>query len=345
MSEKRITIADIAKKSGYSKTAVSFAFNNPERISRDAVEKILAVAKELDYIPDPMARNFSLGRHFSLGFLVPQTFDISLDNPHVVDILRGIGSVCEKHGYTFTLIPPLHSSIAEAIKNATVDGIVGMGLDFGGGVKEALQKRKLPLVRLDAIDEEEGYSVSIDNTEAAYTQMKEVLKCGHRDIAIVTLPGAAYIESTQTDVVPPGVANFRMIGYRKALAEYNITKPVRQYPENSTINGGRAACSKIIEGGLPSAIVTMSDIQAVGVIEELKNNGLRVPEDISVVGFDGIYCDKSVNNALTTINQHGYTKGVEVARMLFDIINGEEREEKNVLVPFSFFRGSTLLHK
>ncbi len=345
MSEKRITIADIAKKSGYSKTAVSFAFNNPERISKDAVEKILAVAKELDYIPDPMARNFSLGRHFSLGFLVPQTFDISLDNPHVVDILRGIGSVCEKHGYTFTLIPPLHASIAEAIKNATVDGIVGMGLDFGGGVKEALQKRKLPLVRLDAIDKEEGYSVSIDNTEAAYTQMKEVLKRGHRDIAIVTLPGAAYIESTKTDVVPPGVANFRMIGYRRALTEYNINTPVRQYPENSTVVGGRLACAKIIEGGLPSAIVTMSDIQAVGVIEELKNNGLRVPEDISVVGFDGIYCDKSVNNELTTINQRGYTKGVEVACMLFDIINGKEREEKNVLVPFSFFKGSTLAEK
>ncbi len=83
-----------------------------------------------------------------LGFLVPQGLDITLNNPHVVDCLRGIGRVCEKHGYTFTLIPPLHSSIAEAIKNATVDGIIGMGLDFGGGVKEALKKRKIPLVRL-----------------------------------------------------------------------------------------------------------------------------------------------------------------------------------------------------
>lgn len=75
------------------------------RGSADAVEKILKVAKELDYIPDPMARNFSLGRHFSLGFLVPQSFDISLDNPHVVDILRGIGTTCEKNDYSFTLIP------------------------------------------------------------------------------------------------------------------------------------------------------------------------------------------------------------------------------------------------
>lgn len=340
MSEKRITIADIAKKSGYSKTAVSFAFNNPERISRDAVEKILKVAKELDYIPDPMARNFSLGRHFSLGFLVPQSFDISLDNPHVVDILRGIGTTCEKNDYSFTLIPPLHDSIAEAIKSATVDGIIGMGLDFGGGVREALQKRKLPLVRLDPIDEEEGYSVSIDNTEAAYTQMREVLKRGHRNIAIIALLGAAYIEST--DVVAPGVANFRSIGYKKALTEYRIENPIRQYPENATIEGGRAATARIIRDGLPSAIITMSDIQAIGAIRELMDRGIRVPEDVSVVGFDGTYHDNYIDHRLSTIDQHGYLKGVKTAEMLFDIINGKDPEEKNVIIPYSFYDGETL---
>ena len=340
MHEKRITIADIAKKSGYSKTAVSFAFNNPDRISRDAVMKILTVAKELDYVPDPMARNFSLGRHFSLGFLVPQSFDTTLDNPHVVDILRGIGTICEKHDYSLTLIPPLHSSIAESIQNATVDGIIGMGLDFGGGVREALKRRKLPLVRLDAIDNEEGYKVSVDNTDAAYTQMTEVLRRGHRDIAVVTLLGAAYIETT--DEVAPGVANFRSIGYRKALTEFNVKTPVRQYPESTTITGGRNACSEILKEGTPSAIVTMSDIQAVGVIEELQSRGLRVPEDVSVVGFDGTYRDNYLNHTLTTIDQHGYIKGTKAAEMLFTIITGEEPERKNEIIPYSFYEGETL---
>ncbi len=340
MSKKRITIADIAKKSGYSKTAVSFAFNSPERISRDAVEKILKVARELDYIPDPMARNFSLGRHFSLGFLVPQSFDISLDNPHVVDILRGIGTTCEKNDYSFTLIPPMHESIAEAIKSATVDGIIGMGLDFGGGVGEALKKRRLPLVRLDPIDEEEGYSVSIDNTGAAYTQMREVLRRGHRRIAVITLMGAAYINSS--DEVAPGVANFRNIGYRKALTEYSVTESVRQYPADATLEGGESAMAEIIKDGLPSAVVTMSDIQAVGAIRKLTSRGIRVPEDVSVVGFDGTYYDDYSSRSLTTIDQHGYLKGVKTAEMLFDIINGREPEEKNVIIPFSFRDGETL---
>ena len=230
MKSKRITIADIAQKSGYSKTAVSFAFNCPERISRDAVEKILSIAQELDYFPDPMARNFSLGRHLSLGFLVPQSFDISMDNPHVVDVLRGIGSICESYGYTITCIPPLRSSIAEAIKNATVDGIIGMGLEFGSEVQEAFKRRKLPFVCIDAIDEENVISVSIDNEEAAMRQMTEALGRGHRKIAVISLPGAAYLSDTDSPTVAPGVAAARNRGYLKAEKEYGIDTPFKTYP-------------------------------------------------------------------------------------------------------------------
>ena len=139
MKAKRVTIQDIARKSGYSKTSVSFAFNSPERISKEAVEKILRTAKELDYIPDPMARNFSLGRHMSIGFLLPQIFQESLQNPYMISVVRAIGSICESRGYTLTLVPPLHSSVTEAIKNATVDGIITMGLRIDKSIREVLR--------------------------------------------------------------------------------------------------------------------------------------------------------------------------------------------------------------
>lgn len=340
VKDKRITIADIARKSGYSKTSVSFAFNCPERISQEAVEKILETARELDYIPDPMARNFSLGRHFSLGFLVPQAFDITIQNPHVVDVLRGIGTVCEKNGYTLTLIPPLHSSIAEAIKSATVDGIIGMGLEFKSEIREALKRRKLPLVCLDAIDEDETISVSIDNTLAAFTQMNEVLKRGHRDIAIITLPQAAYLKNT--DSIPPGVAEYRSLGYKKAMESYGISSPLRQYAESATFLGGRNATREILKDKIPSCIVTMSDIQALGVMEELKAHKLRIPEDISLVGFDGSLKAYPLSISLTTIDQKGYVKGVKVAEVLFDVIRGKEPKENKILIPFSFCEGDSL---
>ena len=125
--KKRITIADIARESGYSKTAVSFAFNAPERISTNAREKILRTAGKLRYIPDPTARNFSLGRHSSIGFLLPQSIDTCLLNPYIIDVMRGLGTVCQENGYMLTIIPPLNDSLYEAVKNATVDGLITTG--------------------------------------------------------------------------------------------------------------------------------------------------------------------------------------------------------------------------
>lgn len=340
MKDKRITISDIAKKSGYSKTSVSFAFNCPERISATAVEKILETAKNLDYIPDPIARNFSLGQHFSLGFLAPQSLDITILNPHVVEVLRGIGTVCEKNGYTLTLIPPLHSSIAEAIKNATVDGIIGMGLEFKSDIREALKKRKLPLVCLDAIEEDDTYSISIDNIEAAFTQMSKVLERGHRDIAIISLPEAAYIETK--DAISPGVAQYRSMGYKKAIESCSAQVKTSQVAETATFRGGKSAAKEILSKASPSCIVTMSDIQALGVIEELKERKIRVPDDISVVGFDGSVKEYPLSFSLATIDQNGYKKGEKAAEVLFNILKGKEPSENKILMPFSFIDGGSL---
>ncbi len=129
---KRPTIKDIARESGYSKTAVSFAFNDPSRISEKACTQILQTAERLGYIPDPMARNFSLRRHLSIGFLLPQEIRYSLQNPYAQQVLLGIGGVCEKYGYTLTLIPPpLNESVTEAVRNAAVDGLITMGMQVG----------------------------------------------------------------------------------------------------------------------------------------------------------------------------------------------------------------------
>ena len=86
----------------------------------------------------------------------------------------------------------------------------------------------------------------------------------------------------------------------------------------------------------------MSDIQALGVIEELEKRGHRVPTDVCVVGFDGIFSKSQYNHTLTAINQNGYLKGEEVAKMLFKIIYGEKIENKNILIPLSFIEGETL---
>ena len=182
--KKRITIADIARESGYSKTAVSFAFNAPERISTNAREKILRTAGKLRYIPDPTARNFSLGRHSSIGFLLPQSIDTCLLNPYIIDVMGGLGTVCQENGYMLTIIPPLNDSLYEAVKNATVDGLITMGYLISDGVGSLVDVRAMPLVMIDGGDSDRFLSVNIDDEAAAYIQLSAALKAGHRRISI-----------------------------------------------------------------------------------------------------------------------------------------------------------------
>ena len=172
-------------------------------------------------------------------------------------------------------------------------------------------------------------------------QMTEALGRGHRKIAVISLPGAAYLSDTDSPTVAPGVAAARNRGYLKAEKEYGIDTPFKTYPVLATKEGGEEAAKRILKDGTPTCIVTMSDIQAIGAIEYLEKNGIRVPEDVSVIGFDGIY-HTTMGKKLCSIDQRGREKGIRAAEMLFDIIKGNEPENKISLIPFTFEEGDTL---
>lgn len=334
---KRVTIADLAKASGYSKTAVSFAFNAPERISQAAREKILKVADRLNYIPDPRARNFSLGRQFTLGFLLPQDIETCLLNPYIVDVTRGLGRVCQEHGYMLSLVPPLNDSVYEAVKGATVDGLVTMGYLLSDGVGSLADQINLPLVMIDGGEDETFLSVNIDDENAAYTQLESALKLGHRKISIVSLPAP----SLQSAEGARGIVARRLAGYRRALADYGIRdEDVNFFSASATTYAeGQLTAASIVARG-STCVVTMSDIQAYGIISWMECHDIRVPEDISVIGFDNIdsFCFR---RRLSTISQPGFEKGRTAARLMFDLLEGR-KVEKAPLVPFSVIEGETL---
>ena len=336
MKAKRITIQDIADRSGYSKTAVSFAFNSPSRISKEAVEKILRTAKELDYIPDPMARNFSIGRHMALGFLMPQRIEHSLMNPYMQAVIRSVAGVCQEHGYMLTLIPPLHSSVTEAVKNATVDGLITMGLTIDRSIHGILQRRHLPFVSIDGSGESSISTVSIDEELAAETQMRKVLEKGHRKIAVITLPDDAYAGSERS---LDTIISRRKAGYSRALADYSMTLDDLMIAScEATIGDGMRTAEKMLDSFTPTCFVTMSDAAALGVLRLLAK---RHKEEISAVGFDGIEDDGFPSYGLATIVQSARKKGAESASLLFSMIEGESGVQ-HITVPFSFREGRTL---
>ena len=339
--KKRITINDIARLSGYSKTAVSFAFNDPSRISVKACQTIRKVAEDLGYYPDPLARNFSLQHHGSIGFLLPQDIHYSFQNPYIMQVVEGIGSVCQKNGNTLTLIPPLNESVVDAVRSAAVDGLITQGMGVEMEIVESIRKRKFPFVTIDGIPSADMPSVNIDDRQAAFDIMDLVLTAGHRSIAIVGLSKVSYEKHT-TD----SIQNKRLEGYLAAMGPYGLDfscPGIDTHTCECTIEEGRQIARLLIgSGNLPTCVVTMSDIVAIGCILEFADHGLRIPQDISVVGFDNIQEASYIIPALTTVDQPASEKGRQAAEMLFSMIKGTYSTEKHLCLPYHLVQRESL---
>lgn len=333
---KRVTIADIAREAGVSKTAVSFAFNAPGRIGDETRRKILLVAEKLNYIPDPTARKFSRGVQMTLGFLLPQALDVCFANPYIIEVMRGLGAVAQEQGYMLTVIPPLNDSIGEAVKNATVDGLVTMGYLVADGVSGIVDVRAMPLVMIDGGNDGQHISVNIDDEEAAHLQLSQVLKRGHRRIAVLSLPAPSLTPKANDK----GIVGRRMAGYKRALEEAGLgLDALRLFQGEATWQAGWDAAPAISRSGV-TCLVTMSDIQAFGFLDWCQAHGIRIPDSISVVGFDDVKGDGAYGR-LTTISQPAREKGIMAARLLFDILHGREPAGPP-LVRHSFVEGGTL---
>ena len=129
----KVTISQIAKEAGVSKTAVSFAFNDPSQLAVATVRHIRETAERLGYTPDPIARSMTTRRTNALGLLLPQDIATALANPFYTQFIRGIGRVCRQGGQTLMLVPPPWGSMMKAIPHASVDGFVVVGLEVDSG--------------------------------------------------------------------------------------------------------------------------------------------------------------------------------------------------------------------
>lgn len=340
----RVTINDIARLSGYSKTSVSFAFNAPSRISERARDKIMKIADELGYVPDPSARSLSMRRHGSIGLLLPQIIPVAFLNPYLSQIVQGIGEVCEDEGYSLTLIPPIRESIIDGVKSAAVDGLITLGLQPGMPVVQMIVQRNLPFVTIDGHSDAEDHHfpvIHIDDRAAAYHLMRHVLAEGHREIAILSFGDDTSTSSSDAADAVSHVASERLAGYRAALAEFGLLDDSSHVECESSIEGGREAVGRLLDRGpLPTAVVAMSDIIALGVYEGLEHAGLAVPEDVSVVGFDDIPESRIIRPRLTTVVQPGFEKGRLAARLLMEMVGGKRVVSDYQLASRLVVRGS-----
>ena len=337
--KNRLTILDVAREAGVSKTAVSFAFNSPQRLAAATLKKILAIAETLGYVPDPTARRLARRSSGNLGVLIPQTLPEAFVHPHFQEMFQGIGEFCERREFSLTLIPPLQGCLLKAVSNAAVDGVITLGFTPTDTFLGLMEKRSLPLVTVDSRIDSAIPSVTFEDFLASRDLLRQVLGRGYRNLHFLTFSTAP--------VEVRGNAGSRSLerrlrGFRDALEE--LTESVFVSYGSSRVSSASAYASLMSQSwqtGLPEVIVCFSDAQAAGAYAFAEKKGLRIPEDLAVTGFDGSQSLSHLRPQLTTVRQSGFTKG-KLACELMEEQWGDRKNVRHLVVKARFVAGMSL---
>jgi DNA-binding LacI/PurR family transcriptional regulator len=341
----RATIKDIAARAGVSKTTVSFALNNPKRISKGTYERIMTIVQELGYFPNPVARTLTTKRLGALGLLLPQPISEVMNNPHLCDVISGIGEECDRHEISLTMLPPVRGKIIEAARRAFVDAIVTIGVGPEHEVVDFMSRHRVPFVTIDGEDSEATVNVGIQDDKAAYELMNHMISLGPRRTALLLLKPDSKSRTERSRSI---VLEKRITGFSRALVEAGLgldSDRVSMLEAEGSLMGGKAAGLALLSATpRPDAIVAMSDIVAIGVYSAAAELGISIPGDLSIAGFDGICLGSFVCPPLTTVRQPAREKGQKAASLAIELLNGGQ--PRHFEFPYTLeIRGSTAMRR
>lgn len=321
-----MNIKEIAKQAGVSVATVSRVLNHPDHVAEETKEKIAAIMKDTGYTPNWFAQSLNFHKTGTIGLLIPNILD-----PGFMEIAKGIEDVAHQKNYTMLLCNgeedlKKERKYIETLIKRQVDGIVIISPLLENRDIEGIQKQGIPLVQ---IGENRGNyripKVRIDCKTATYKAVRHMMENGRTRLSIIY------------GITPEQENKRKLEGYKKAMQEgsFDIDQEYIREAENS-IEGGYIAARKLLNlKQPPDAIFATSDILAFGVIEALKDNAIKIPEQIALVGFDNIRMANLIEPRLTTVAKPMHKMGLVGARLLFDIIenpDGEDYNNKEILL-------------
>jgi DNA-binding LacI/PurR family transcriptional regulator len=319
----RVTLQTIADEVGVSRMTVSNAFSRPDQLSAELRERILEVAGRLGYGgPDPLARGLRAGRIGAIGVLVTETLGFSLKDPYTTDVLAGIAEAAgaADTGLLLVPLPPGHEP-GPLVQGAAVDGFIVFNLPDGHPAMDATIARGLPLVTIDGPHLSQVPFVSIDERQASRELTEHVLAAGHRRLLLLTFRvvddgRVGEVDAHRLEHATYTVTRERLHGILEATeaAGDDIEVEIREVAEQRLDIAQRDVLEALERHAPPTAIMALSDRLALGILDALHGQGLAVPGDVSLTGFDDL--DPAAAAGLTTVHQPGITKGRIAAQLL-----------------------------
>lgn len=325
------TIKDVAARAGISYTTVSHVVNGTRPVSDTVRGKVEAAIAELGYVPSGVARSLRAQATGTLGLLVPNA-----SNPYFAELARGIEDHAERNGYSVILCNSdddidKQLRYLRVLVERRIDGLIVATVASDTAFAEALASLKVPLMLVDrSLDGVTADRVQVDHERGGFLATQHLLELGHRRIACIGGPA-----STQ-------VAQLRAAGYRRALAGAGV-EPLPVADCAFTSPAGYAAAQALLTGDKPpTAIFAGNDMIALGVLRAAAERGVRVPEQLSVVGFDDIEVSRYLYPALTTVGQSiGQLGEIAAARLLARIREPELSAAHQLVEPTLVLRESS----
>jgi LacI family repressor for deo operon, udp, cdd, tsx, nupC, and nupG len=323
--KKMTTIKQVAEHSGVSVATVSRALQHPDKVAKKTREKIIHSVKLLDYKPNLMAVKFRSGKSHNIIVLVP-----TIANLFFARVIAGMQEAAMKQGYSILLAntlanPSTESEYAKMVQTSQADGLIQLRAFNPFTQTDAQSIGFLPMVNVcEVLDDINCPTVALNNQAASKTMTDYLISIGHKRIGLVKGPQSS----------PLTLA--RLAGYREALANANIPFDEELlFSGDFTLKAGRLAGQRILEcKQRPTAVFCENDETAIGAIQAFKQAGLRVPQDISVAGFDDIAFAGFCDPPLTTISQPAEDFGRTAVNLLIDLITEKKSKQTRVTMPF-----------
>lgn len=324
------TLKDIAKKAGVATSTVSRVINDNSRISQKTKDKVKKIMDEMGYYPNLNARNLVKQRSHNLGLVIPYSTEEAFADPFYSEILRSIGVLAHSKGFNLLLLTSEGKNdekdrVLNAVRGKQVDGILILRAKNDDKLIKELKKIKFPFVIVGRPEaEKEYYWVNNDNIRSSEKVVDYLINKGHRKIAMIS-GNLKYI-----------VNQDRIEGYKKAFQKNNIDYDPDLIFSNSKTNYQNIylLAQKIIKNNPDiTAFYGISDVIAYTIIQAMNDLNIKIPEEISLVGFNNNPMSRIISPPLTTVDINIYLLGYKATELLISVINKKIDQFKHTIVP------------